>query len=284
MKMAEILDYSQYLKLHARDVLENGGDPGHLYIDEQEDNRTAEAFNRDRFFRPRGVCPFCRALAPLVYNQHIGWTNVSKKAWSCAFCGWWECEMTYWGGQAVGHPAFTGNHYQAILRTFQASDKEIPVESLLQEISRRPRLLHDIDPTKLEELVGSVFKSFYSCEVIHCGRSHDGGVDLVLVDSDQPTLVQVKRRRSPESVEPVSTIREFLGALVAKRATKGLFVSTADHFSGEAKRTVQQILSERVVTRFELVDFNAFVARLSLAQTEATEPWQKLVEGSPWQL
>lgn len=42
----------------------------------------------------------------------------------------------------------------------------------------------------MEELVGSVFSSFYNCEAKIVGKSSDGGVDVILVDSDHPTMVQ----------------------------------------------------------------------------------------------
>jgi hypothetical protein len=48
----------------------------------------------------------------------------------------------------------------------------------------------------------SVFKDYFDCEVIHCGRSHDGGIDLILISADEPTVIQVKPRENPLVVEP----------------------------------------------------------------------------------
>lgn len=48
----------------------------------------------------------------------------------------------------------------------------------------------------MEELVASVFRDFYECEVEVVGKSNDGGVDVIVIDSDNPIMVQVKRRRN----------------------------------------------------------------------------------------
>ena len=156
----------------------------------------------------------------------------------------------------------------------------MPLQTLLDQLKPNKNLLYGIHPTKMEEIVQHVFGSYYDCDVIHCGRSHDGGVDLVLVDAEQPTLVQVKRREKPSYVEPVAGIREFLGALVLNKSRKGIFVSTADHFSKDCQKTVQTILSERIATHFELVDFERFTEMLAILKQEDIEPWRVVVDKS----
>jgi len=113
---------------------------------------------------------------------------------------------------------------------------------------------------------------------MHCGRSHDGGVDLIMIDSDNPTLIQVKRRQNPDYVESVSVIREFLGALLINRSKKGIFVSTSNHYSKETIKTIDMILKENIVTRFELVDFKKFTEMIGIIKSEKDEPWMKLIE------
>ena len=130
----------------------------------------------------------------------------------------------------------------------------------------------------MEEVVQYVFRSYYACDVMHCGRSHDGGVDLIMIDSDNPTLIQVKRRQNPDYVESVSVIREFLGALLINRSKKGIFVSTSNHYSKETIKTIDMILKENIVTRFELVDFKKFTEMIGIIKSEKDEPWMKLIE------
>ena len=80
----------------------------------------------------------------------------------------------------------------------------------------------------------------------HMGRSHDGGVDGMI--SQDPLgldiiLVQAKRLK-PNSTISSSQMRDFIGTLETKRATKGIFVTTGD-FSAFAKSALQNV-SRRV--------------------------------------
>jgi restriction system protein len=80
----------------------------------------------------------------------------------------------------------------------------------------------------------------------HLGRSHDGGVDGMI--SQDPLgldiiLVQAKRLK-PNSTISSSQMRDFIGTLETKRATKGIFVTTGD-FSAFAKSALHNV-SRRV--------------------------------------
>lgn len=81
----------------------------------------------------------------------------------------------------------------------------------------------------------------------HLGRTGDGGIDgLIALDELglDVILVQAKRLR-PGSTVPVSHVRDFAGSLEARRAGKGIFVTTA-HFSAAAHEFVAAV-SRRVV-------------------------------------
>jgi restriction system protein len=79
------------------------------------------------------------------------------------------------------------------------------------------------------------------------GRSHDGGVDG-MIPQDELGLdiiyVQAKRLK-PNSTVAVSQVRDFAGSLEARRATKGIFVTTS-RFTPAAHDFVQAI-SRRLV-------------------------------------
>ncbi len=82
--------------------------------------------------------------------------------------------------------------------------------------------------------------------VKHMDRSHDGGVDGMI--SQDPLgldiiLVQAKRLK-PNSTISSSQMRDFIGTLETKRATKGIFVTTGD-FSAFAKSALLNV-SRRV--------------------------------------
>jgi restriction system protein len=79
------------------------------------------------------------------------------------------------------------------------------------------------------------------------GRSGDGGIDGV-IDLDELGLdaiyLQAKRLK-PGTLVSVSAVRDFVGALEARRATKGVFVTTGN-FSPAARGVVEAI-SKKIV-------------------------------------
>jgi len=83
--------------------------------------------------------------------------------------------------------------------------------------------------------------------VAHLGRTGDGGIDGA-IKQDQLGLdmvyVQAKRYRPGLSV-PVSAVRDFAGALEAKKANKGVFVTTS-HFTKSAYEFTAAV-SSRIV-------------------------------------
>ena len=129
-----------------------------------------------------------------------------------------------------------------------------------------------ISPRKLEQLVGSVFSDFLSCEAVHVGGPGDGGYDLVLLIGDRPALVQVKQRVDPRRAEPVALIREFLGALMLAGSSTGFFVTSAGRFS-RASQTAAEQASRTIVDKIELVDAAKLIDILKLVEENA-EPWR----------
>jgi restriction system protein len=79
------------------------------------------------------------------------------------------------------------------------------------------------------------------------GRSGDGGIDCV-IEMDELGLdviyLQAKRLK-PSSRIPVSAVRDFVGGLEARHASKGIFVTTAD-FTASTLEYVASI-SKKVV-------------------------------------
>jgi len=119
----------------------------------------------------------------------------------------------------------------------------------------------------METLVQSVLSDFYpGCEVYRCGSVADGGIDLLLVLSDEPIAVQVKRRTNSDSVEPVSSIRDFLGACQLQEYDSALYVTTADHYS-TGQRGAQAAAAKAVelgkMKRFDLIDRDKFFGMLN---------------------
>lgn len=265
---ALILDYSQFVEDRQSKVPEGTSGPR----------------QPDLFFSERGWCPFCKLRAGKVYSVEgseeqtwdSGWQKRTR-AWSCNQCGWWEIE--HFDSIADSDIEWVEDTVlrHAVLRSFNPRDQELPVEVLKEHLKRHPQTLYSIHPTKMEKLVQSVFSEFYDCEVEHCGRSHDDGIDLILVNSHKPGAIQVKRRESAKSVESVKTVREVLGAMLLSRKRRGWIVTTADHFSSEARSAATRAITLDLVDAFELVDFNRFLDMFRQSSDDTGGLWRRFL-------
>jgi restriction endonuclease Mrr len=171
--------------------------------------------------------------------------------------------------------------YHGVLKSYDTSDSQIPIESLRQTLRKNENIVHKIDPYLFEKLVGSVMRDFYAnCVVNFCGRSGDGGIDLFLIESDKTIAIQVKRRIHPNSVERIQAVREFLGASLAQGIDHLIYVSTARSFSGGvsgAKTFAKRVVDQRVVRSFQLVNRDQFFSMLRTISDTNEKPWRKFL-------
>ena len=122
-------------------------------------------------------------------------------------------------------------------------------------------------------------KGVHNCEIIHCGKTGDGGIDLKIINSDKPILVQVKRRTESRAnfAEPIKDVREFLGAMVGE-SEKGIYVTTANKFSKQTKNTIEKKINSKIVTQFDLVNFDALISLFNLGNQNKDEVWENLIK------
>ena len=160
---------------------------------------------------------------------------------------------------------------------FNIDDKNLPIDVLTSELQKRTDLLYHIDPYKLEELSQSILKGIYDCQVHHVGKTGDGGIDLIVLDGDEPILVQIKRRQNPNHVELVKNVREFVGTLFIEGKRRGIYISTADKFSKGSKETADKLLRQRKLDYFELIDYQKLCSLIKTS-TSSNNIWQTLVE------
>jgi hypothetical protein len=136
------------------------------------------------------TCRDCSALLREVDNVYeTAWSNPAAIL-ACDKCGWW-CQYSV-GFNRDGF--YEWEKVPAALRTYAVSDIEVPVNALRRELTKNLRLLAELHPTKMEELVGAILSDFMDCEVVHTGRTGDGGIDLLLLDGDTP-YVEPRARR-----------------------------------------------------------------------------------------
>ena len=84
------------------------------------------------------------------------------------------------------------------------------------------------------------------CEIKLVGKSHDGGKDLILLNGENQTFVQVKRRTQANKVEGVSCIRDLIGASIIGEAKACVFVTTANHFSKPAQDAAKKVVEKNI--------------------------------------
>ena len=120
---------------------------------------------------------------------------------------------------------------------------------LVREVISR---IHAQPPDFFERLVIDVILAMgygsNQADMAHClGRSHDGGIDGIIRLDElgfDSIFIQAKRLK-PGVAVPISDVRDFAGSLEARRATKGVLVTTT-HFSAGAQDFCAQ-LSRKVV-------------------------------------
>jgi len=133
----------------------------------------------------------------------------------------------------------------------------------------------------MEDLVRSVFSDFFpSCTVKKFGQTRDGGRDGLLIDENgRQFLLSIKRRESPDATEGVSTLRDLIGATIIEDNVNGcIVVSTADHFSKAAKDYAEKVLSKKIITTFDLIDYKDFLRITDLTRDELPIAWKSLLK------
>lgn len=231
------------------------------------------------------ICPFCNLPTSEVHesvlDDHPGWLSggyyfAKEHVSSCNRCGWWRVR-TY--KETTGDIEATSSVVKnAVLRKYDMADKSIPIATLQGYLRDHFSDVIHIHASQMEKLVKSVFSEHFSCDVEHVGKSHDGGIDLLLVQSNKPVVIQVKRRKSLSHVEGVSGIRELLGATLLKGSKSCIYVSTCSKFSTASKVTAEQAIDLGLVESYELYDFSRFSDALKLTTTSSLEPWKRFLE------
>lgn len=224
----------------------------------------------NKFFKNDHVCPFCKSDLEVVFKGTKRTTigtdlMLDGKVIECPNCGWWKYKTHFSDSiDCIGYvqKICSDTAYYGIVQKYNLDDKNLPINILIKELEKRKELLYGINPYKLEELVQYILEGVYDCEVHHVGKTGDGGKDLIVLESDEPILVQVKRRENPSHVELVKGIREFVGTLFIEGSKKGIYVSTAKKFSRGAKDVATNLLESRKLTYFELIDFSKFCGLL----------------------
>lgn len=121
------------------------------------------------YFSTNMKCPSCKTKIVKVFEDSDSMTLGKDffTTWEiveCPECGWWK---SYNHTLEEDDYIYEINSYHkeivnyAIMKKFNESDKNLPLEILLNEIKKRPDVLYDIHYYKMEQLVKHVFENHY---------------------------------------------------------------------------------------------------------------------------
>ena len=120
-----------------------------------------------------------------------------------------------------------------------------PAELFHRQVRSR---VHATGPAFFEKLILDLLLAMgYGPRAILLGKTGDGGVDGLLSRDPlclEPVYFQAKRYRL-EDTAAVSHVRDFAGSLDAHRATKGIFVTTAN--ISKASHEFAKLFSRKIV-------------------------------------
>lgn len=233
--------------------------------------------SRDDMWSPHD-CFFCKSPMTTMFSEHhdndpAGDAKLNESRLSdrvsgrrtieqCTLCGWWKAIDQYDRQIRVTLPHATRRVVMGAagsLKELDLEDLTLPVDEVRRYLVARYESRFKIHPRLLDETVGSVFRSL-GYDAVVTAYSGDGGIDVVLEKDGRQLGVQVKCTKRSISVEQ---IRSFVGALVLKGATEGIYVTTSRFQSGgEGTADLAKIRGYRV----KLMDAPKLYDALKLAQ------------------
>lgn len=182
------------------------------YIFKNQYGMNSPNSKHENYYGTLGWCPFCSKDATRLFKKldsftyDFGpWREIHETVWQCD-CGWWQLDFYSYMEDEFQYKDWDKTVYSSELIKFFIGDKDIPIKILRSYLEKHEEKVYQINSKKMEELVASVFREHFQCEVKEVGKSHDGGVDLIMIESDKPTIIQVKRRKSPSRTEAVKEI------------------------------------------------------------------------------
>jgi len=233
-------------------------------------------------------CPYCKGKLKsdkLKISPELGFRRYDYYATflgrKCLRCNWWyiQKQVTLDSDETdvLTHALST---YEGIICHFEEAPWIEAIRHTEEELVEYRKSLISLKPEEVERLVGEILCQYHECDVRHVGRSHDKGIDLIVIKGDTNIAVQVKHRIGSGKVESVSPVREFVGALVAERFTKGLFVSTAASFSKYAREYAAQV--NRNFVPLNLIDIHELREMIRNISANQWSVYDKIWNYSGW--
>jgi hypothetical protein len=195
-------------------------------------------------------------------------------------CGFW-LSREHWDCVTTGE--FLHIYNVGIVKSYNVSDKEAPLDALRKFLKRHPDNIAHTHPTAFEKLMSDCLRDEYApCEVVHMGSVGDRGIDMKLItNAKEVFLIQVKRRADISDKESVQAVRELNGVLFREGVSRGMVITTARGFTEpvHAETHVKTVTKERYV--MQLRSFSDVVRMLNVRQMHPYQPWLDHIPSKP---
>jgi len=206
----------------------------------------------------------------------LAWSTEVLNLRRCATCGWWALSLDY---ERMSIDDQIVMRYRSIVgeaKHYSVGDLDVPISELRSFLAKHPSNVAHVHPTAFEHLVADCMEDSYGpAEVIHTGRSGDGGIDIKLIlANNQSWLVQVKRRADLSKAESVTVVRELNGVLFREGVAKGMVVTTAHKFSNAAIAEAASTSVHQRNYEMHLLAFPDVVSMLQIPRQDPYEPWE----------
>jgi hypothetical protein len=226
---------------------------------------------REQYIRSRvrtKSCPVCDTPLSLQGADLEGKDETGTQTWYrvCDDCGFWRFHLR----DNVYLPYYDVPH----VKRFNYELETPSITYLSHEIQKHREQVFSMNPTKFERYVGSVLADFLDCEVRHIGQSGDDGVDLIALISDNPLMIQVKRRENPDKTEGIDVVKLLFASAFARGADSGMVVTSAKKFSRRAEDWIESSRLKDVGFNLELVDINGLMSMIdAVLEKDSPPPW-----------
>jgi Restriction endonuclease len=187
------------------------------------------------------VCSWCRSATSASFEDERDACYSFRESTDtiCPVCGWfasYEYDFESGGPDDRDRGLINAGASVAILQEYAYDDPQVAADELASFIRINPSALPVLSPRRFEEIVAAAYGGS-GFDVALTAASHDGGVDVVCVDSRRSTImiVECKHRQSGKSIG-VRQVRELMGAMIDWDARSAALVT-----SGTYSRPAEQL-------------------------------------------
>lgn len=220
-------------------------------------------------------CPLCGEKLKIIdVSPH---NDVRDEGWVwqhyhlCEDCGFWKC---------VHSSSVSSDEYEIPFVKRFNYELDVPsISHLSNEIHKNPARISTMNSKKFELFIGSILADYMDCEVYHVGQSGDDGIDLVAILSDNPMLIQVKRRENQDKAESINIVKLLFASAFAKGAKSGMVVTSAKKFSRQAYQWVESPTIKDFGFSLNLISLPSLLSMIgAVAKSNEAKPWEKHFE------